>query len=130
MYQPPMLFRFIASGATPEAALALATAEDSSRSADPFVRRADLTKVGTVVVVPDRAPLRAVAAGHFGDAYCAFDGADGGPLSEDDAEWLADRLIEDDDPRVATGSAGALLLDRPGDAPAWLFFGWTVQAHD
>ncbi|MEU6350120.1 hypothetical protein ABZ896_12415 [Streptomyces sp. NPDC047072] len=129
MYQPPMLFRFIARGATPEAALALAAAEDNSRPSDPFVRRADLTKVDTVVVVPDRAPLRAVAAGYFGDSYAAFDGADGGPLTEDDAEWLADRLIEDDDPRVATGSAGALLLDQPGDAPAWLFFGWTVPAH-
>ncbi|RLU82605.1 hypothetical protein CTZ27_30090 [Streptomyces griseocarneus] len=91
-------------------------------------RHADLTKVKGVVVVPDRAPLRAVEAGYFGDSYTAFDGADGAPLDADDAEWLADRLIEDGDHRIASGAAGALLLDTPTAQSSWLFFGWTVQA--
>jgi hypothetical protein len=123
-----MLFRFTASGPTPESALAAAIAGDTSRPHDPFVRRADLTRVKRVVVIPDRAPLHAVAAGHFGDSYAAFDGTDGGALSEDDADWLADRLIEDDDLRISSGAAGALLLDGPEADPTWLFFGWSIQS--
>ncbi|WP_424892174.1 hypothetical protein [Streptomyces sp. XH2] len=123
----PMLYRFIASGPTPESAFAAFAAEDAARPRDPFHRRADLTKVKGVVVVADRAPLRAIEAGYFGDSYTAFEGADGGPLKEEDADWLADRLIEDDDRRIS-GTAGALLLDDPMAKPTWLFFGWAVQA--
>ncbi|MFF4534273.1 hypothetical protein ACFY1P_34000 [Streptomyces sp. NPDC001407] len=124
----PMLYRFVASGPTPERAFAAYATEDASRPHDPMYRRADLTKVKRVVVVPDRAPLRAVEAGYFGDSYAAFDGADGGPLDRDDADWLADRLIEDHDQRIASGAAAALRLNAPTAEPSWLFFGWTVQA--
>ncbi|MFG2711956.1 hypothetical protein ACGFX2_15535 [Streptomyces goshikiensis] len=37
-----------------------------------------------------------------------FDGVDGGPLCEDDADWLADRLIEEYDPIVRSGAAALL----------------------
>jgi len=127
----PMLYRFSASGSTPQNAFAAFAAEESSRPHDPMFRRADLSRVAGVVVIEDRAPLRALAAAAFGDAYAAFDSKDGALLSEDEAEWLADRLIEDDDPRISsgrTGPAGALLMDTPGSAPTWLFFGWTDPA--
>ncbi|MCX4791895.1 hypothetical protein OG369_39240 [Streptomyces sp. NBC_01221] len=129
MYLFPMLFRFTASGSTPESAFDTFGAEHASQPLDPFSARADLKKMKGVVVVRDRAPLHAVAVGHFNDSYRASTPADGGPLNEDDAEWLADRLIEENHESVASGTAGALLLDMPGDEPTWLFFGWTVQGE-
>jgi len=123
----PMLYRFTASGVTPADAFAGYVAEDGLRPQDPVHRRADLSKARGVAVIQDRAPLRTIAMGYFNDSYCAFSGADGAPLSEDDAEWLADRLIEDDDPRLRAGLAGALLLDAAVDStPTWLFFGWAI----
>jgi hypothetical protein len=126
----PMLYRFTASGVTPADAFAGYAAEDGLRPQDLMHRRADLAKVKGVAVIEDRAPLRSIAVGYFNDSYCAFSGADGTPLSEDDAEWLADRLIEDDDARIPAGVAGALLLDAsPDPAPTWLFFGWAVPTQ-
>ncbi|WP_394426353.1 hypothetical protein [Streptomyces sp. SGAir0957] len=129
MHPYPMLFRFTASGPTPQRAFAAYAAKDSEQPTDPFAPRADLTKVTTVAVVGDRAPLRAIDVGYFNASYDPAAGTDGAPLSEDDAEWLADRLIEDDAPCVRPGTSGALLLaDAP--EPSWLFFGWSVRAAD
>jgi hypothetical protein len=114
-----MLFRFTASGPTPEKAFAAFAAQDSEQPHDPFRPRADLSKVATVKVANSRDRLRA-------NGY--FDDPDGGPLSEDDADWLADRLIEDDDPIVRSGAA-ALLLRTPGDGPTWCFFGWSTRGE-
>ncbi|MFI5987553.1 hypothetical protein ACIBEA_42665 [Streptomyces sp. NPDC051555] len=123
----PVLYRFTASGATPEGAVARYTAQEHARPRSPFVRHPDLTRVKRVTVVVERAALRAAAA-ELGDFYAAFDGPDGGPLCEDDAEWLADRLTEEDDPCIRSGGTGALLLDTRGAERSWLFFGWTVQS--
>ncbi|TGB03235.1 hypothetical protein [Streptomyces sp. MZ04] len=128
MHLYPMLFRFTASGPTPQEAFAAYTAKDIAQPTDPFSPRADLTKVAAVTVVGDRAPLHADEAGCSNASYNAAVGADGAPLSEDDAEWLADRLIEDDAPCVRSGAAGALLLTHPTAEPSWLFFGWSVRA--
>ncbi|MCL3999081.1 hypothetical protein [Streptomyces lavenduligriseus] len=115
----PMLFRFTASGPTPEEAFAAFAARDSEQPYDLFRPRADLSKVTRVKVADSRDRLRADGC---------FDGPDGGALSEDDADWLADRLIEDDDPIVRCGAA-ALLLRTPGDEPTWCFFGWSTRGE-
>lgn len=129
MHLFPMLFRFTASGTTAESAFDTFATEHASQPTDPFSPRADLKKMKGVVVVRDRAPLYALAAGYFNDSYHPSTAADDDPLSEDDAEWLADRLIEENHQSVSSGTAGALLRDIPGDEPSWLFFGWTVQAE-
>jgi len=129
MHQFPMLFRFIASGATPENAFALYAAADRELPVDLFSPRADLTKVDRVTVVRERATLHAVAAGYFNASHVPSSPCDGEPLNEDDAEWLADRLIEDDAPCVRLGGAGALLLDAAGPEPSWLFFGWSTRVE-
>ncbi|GAA3952713.1 hypothetical protein GCM10022384_02800 [Streptomyces marokkonensis] len=74
MITAPMLFRFTASGPTPEAAFA---AQDAEQPHDPFRPRADLSKVTEVKVANSRDRLRADGC---------FDGQDGGPLCEDDAD--------------------------------------------
>lgn len=130
MHPYPMVFRFTASGTTPERAFAAFADADGNQPQDPFSPRPDLTKVKGVVVVRDRTPLRAVEAGYFNDSHIPSTSADGSPLSEDDAEWLADLLIEEHDRCVRSGTAGALLLDRPGPQRSWLFFGWSVRAAD
>ncbi|MGW7197341.1 hypothetical protein [Streptomyces chryseus] len=130
MYLSPMPLRFTASGPWPECAFAAYAAKDSTQPLNPFRPRAELTRVMGVVVVRDRAPLHAVAAGYLNDSHNTSTAADGDPLSEeDDAEWLADRLIEENDACVRSGTAGALLMDIPGPERSWLFFGWSVQAQ-
>ncbi|WP_406003899.1 hypothetical protein [Streptomyces sp. NBC_00829] len=130
MHQFPMLFRFIASGATPESAFATYAAKDRELPVDPFSPRADLTTVNRVTAVRERAALHAVAAGYFNASILLPSSpSDGEPLNEDDAEWLADRLIEDDAPCVRSGGAGALLLDAAGPEPSWLFIGWSTRAE-
>ncbi|WP_199839039.1 hypothetical protein [Streptomyces sp. XY66] len=114
-----MLFRFTASGPTPEAAFSAFAAQDRAQPHDPFRPRADLSKVTQVKVADSRDRLRADGC---------FAGQDGGPLGEDDADWLADRLIEDYDPIVRSGAA-ALLLHTPGDEPTWCFFGWSTRGE-
>ncbi|MEU5958259.1 hypothetical protein [Streptomyces sp. NPDC047525] len=119
MYLNTVLYRFTASGLTPESAFHAHAKADGAGEHDAFASRADLEKVRTVSVVHERDPLRDAGA---------FDGADGGPLSEANAEWLADRLIEEDDQRASSGAA-ALLLDFETPAPSWLFFGWGIRAE-
>ncbi|MFD8413960.1 hypothetical protein ACFV2Q_19745 [Streptomyces sp. NPDC059650] len=119
MITDPMLFRFTASGPTPEAAFAAFAAQDGTEPHDPFRPRADLSKVTRVTVADSRDRLRADGG---------FDGPDAGPLSEDDADWLADRLIEDYDPIVRSGAA-AVLLRAPGGEPTWIFFGWSARGE-
>ncbi|MER5549912.1 hypothetical protein ABT072_47875 [Streptomyces sp. NPDC002589] len=126
MHPSPMVFRFTASGPSAETAFASHAAEDRKRPVDPFSRRADLTKVGCVTVVRDRSALDAATAGYFNASYVPSPASDGAPLDEDDADWLADRLIEDDAPCVRSGGAGALLLEAAGPEPSWLFFGWST----
>lgn len=49
------------------------------------------------------------------------------PLSEPDAELLADKLIEDRDPRINDkwGPAGAIpIKSADGKINSWLFLGW------
>ncbi|MFJ4151893.1 hypothetical protein ACIP10_30570 [Streptomyces galbus] len=125
MHPDPMVFRFTASGPSPESAFARHAAEDRKLPVDPFTRRADLTKVSGVMVVRDRSMLGPVVTGYFiGPSPAAV--PYGAPLDEEDAEWLADRLVEDDAPCVRSGSAGALLLKTTGPEPSWLFFGWST----
>ncbi|MFE3559480.1 hypothetical protein ACFXKW_32190 [Streptomyces sp. NPDC059193] len=123
----PVLYRFTASGPTPEDTFARYTAQEQSRHRSSFERHPDLTRVKRITVVVERSALRAAAA-ELGDVYAAFTGLDGGPLCEDDAEWLADRLTEEDDPCIRTGAAAALLLETAGAERSWLFFGWTVES--
>ncbi|MFD9270587.1 hypothetical protein ACFWB1_20400 [Streptomyces goshikiensis] len=99
MIATPMLFRFTASGPTPEAAFAAFATKDGEELHDPFWPRADLSRVTEVTVAADRDRLRADGC---------FDGAAGGPLCEDDADWFADRLIEEYDPIVRSGAAARL----------------------
>lgn len=44
------------------------------------------------------------------------------PLPAEDAQALADKLLQEDDPRISDkwGPAGAIPIDGGG----WLFFGW------
>ncbi|NBM14455.1 hypothetical protein [Streptomyces sp. GC420] len=125
MHLDPMVFRFTASGTSAESAFANHAAKDRELPVDPFARRADLTKVGRVTVVRDRSALGPVIAGYFNDSVPS-PVPYGAPLDEDDADWLADRLIEDDAPCVRSGGAGALLLETTGPEPSWLFFGWST----
>ncbi|MFE9121328.1 hypothetical protein [Streptomyces sp. NPDC007172] len=125
MHQDPMLFRFTASGLDAESAFTSHVAEDRELRGGPFARRADLTKVGRITVVRDRSALGPVVVGYFTDS-APWPVPYGAPLDEDDAEWLADRLIEDDAPCVRAGGAGALLLETPGPERSWLFFGWST----
>lgn len=65
MIATPMLFRFTASGPTPEAAFAAFAAQDGEKPHDPFWPRADLARVTQVTVAADRyrcAPTAASAA--------------------------------------------------------------------
>ncbi|MFI6689502.1 hypothetical protein [Streptomyces sp. NPDC050485] len=126
MHPIPMVFRFTASGSSAASAFASHAAEDRNLPADPFRRRADLTKVGRVTVVCDRSALDAVTTGYFNASNVPSPPSDGAPLDEDDADWLADRLIEDDAPCVRSGGAGALLLETAGPELTWLFFGWST----
>lgn len=126
MHLDPMVFRFTASGPNAESAFASYAAEDRKLPVDPFSRRADLTKVGPVTVVRNRSALGPVMAGYFNASSLPSPVPYGAPLNEDDADWLADRLIEDDAPCVRSGGAGALLLDTEGPEPSWLFFGWST----
>ncbi|MEU0022089.1 MULTISPECIES: hypothetical protein [Streptomyces] len=126
MHLEPMVFRFTASGPSAESAFAKHAAKDRELPVDPFSRRADLTKVGRVTVVHDRSALGPVLAGYFNAISVPSSVPYGAPLCEDDADWLADRLIEDDAPCVRSGGAGALLLDTAGPEPSWLFFGWST----
>ncbi|MER6195978.1 hypothetical protein ABT234_01175 [Streptomyces sp. NPDC001586] len=119
MIATPMLFRFTASGPTPEAAFAAFAAQDGAKPHDPFWPRADLSRLTEVTIATNRDRLRADGC---------FDSVDGGPLCEDDADWLADRLIEEYDPIVRSG-ATALLLSTPGDESTWCFFGWSVPGE-
>lgn len=125
MHLDPMVFRFTASGPSADTAFTRHAAEDGDRPADPFARRADLTKVGRVTVVRDRSALGPVIAGYF-NASAPSSVPYGAALDEDDADWLADRLIEEDAPCVRSGGAGALLLEPTGAEPTWLFFGWST----
>ncbi|MEU5137721.1 hypothetical protein [Streptomyces californicus] len=125
MHLEPMLFRFAASGPSAESAFERHAAEDRKRTVDPFSRRADLTKVGPVTVVRGRSALGPVVAGYFNTSLPS-PVQYGAPLSEEDADWLADRLIEDDALCVSSGGAGALLLEAAGPQPSWLFFGWST----
>ncbi|WDN55890.1 hypothetical protein [Streptomyces clavuligerus] len=125
MYQDPMVFRFTASGSSAERAFARQVTEDRKLPADPFARRADLAQIVRVAVVRDRSALDAATAGYFNDTPAPALVGNGSPLSEDDAEWMADRLMEDGAPCVRPGSAGALLLAAAGPEPTWLFFGWS-----
>ncbi|MFJ5850833.1 hypothetical protein [Streptomyces sp. NPDC092903] len=130
MHLFPMLIRFTASGATAEGAFDTFAAEHASQPLDPYSPRADLKAMKGVVVMRDRTPLHADAGDHLNNSSGASTPADSGPLSEDDAEWLADRLIEENHACVASGTAGALLLDTPGPERSWLFFGWSVPAAE
>ncbi|MGV2915559.1 hypothetical protein [Streptomyces alfalfae] len=125
MHLEPMVFRFTASGPSAESAFANHAAEDRKLPVDPFSRRADLTKVDRVTVVRSRSALGPVMAGYF-NASLPSPVPYGAPLDEDDADWLADRLIEDDALCVRSGGAGALLLETEGPEPSWLFFGWST----
>ncbi|MFD6185449.1 hypothetical protein [Streptomyces goshikiensis] len=99
MIASPMLYRFTASGPTPEASFAAFAAKDGEKPHDPFWPRADLSRVTEVTVAAGLDRLRVDGC---------FDGVDGGPLCEDDADWLADRLIEEYDPIVRSGAAALL----------------------
>ncbi len=120
MITDPMLFRFTASGPTPEAAFTAFAARNDAEPHDPFRPRADLSKVTLVKVADSRNRLRADGG---------FDGPDAGPLDEDDADWLADRLIEDCDPIVRSGAAALLLRTTSGGEPTWIFFGWSTPGE-
>ena len=62
----------------------------------------------------------------------------------DDAEKLAEEVLDGDDPRISDkrgrGPAGAIRitlssvypghLDRPDDPEAWFFFGWAERRPD
>ncbi|WP_435057807.1 hypothetical protein [Streptomyces sp. bgisy060] len=125
MHLDPMVFRFTASGPSADAAFTLHATKDGNRPVDPFARRADLTKVGRVTVVRDRSALGPVIAGYF-NASVPSPVPYGAALDEDDADWLADRLMEDNAACVRSGGAGALLLETTGPEPTWLFFGWST----
>ncbi|MGY4963542.1 hypothetical protein [Streptomyces sp. 900105245] len=125
MHLDPMVFRFTASGPNAETAFTRHAAEDRALPVDPFARRADLSRVTRITVVRDRSALGPVVAGYFNDS-APSPVPYGAALDEDDAEWLADRLIEDDAPCVRSGGAGALLLNTVGPEPSWLFFGWSA----
>ncbi|GLX22434.1 hypothetical protein [Streptomyces lavendulae] len=125
MHLDPMVFRFTASGPTAETAFTRHAAEDRVLPVDPFARRADLSRVTRITVVRDRSALGPVVAGYFNDS-APSPVPYGAALDEDDAEWLADRLIEDDAPCVRSGGAGALLLKAAGPEPSWLLFGWSA----
>ncbi|MEU7073003.1 hypothetical protein AB0B30_28115 [Streptomyces narbonensis] len=125
MHLDPMVFRFTASGPDAETAFKRHATEDGDLPVDPFARRADLSRVSRVTVVRDRSALGPVVAGYFSDS-APSPVPYGAALDEDDAEWLADRLIEDDAPCVRSGDAGALLLNTAGPEPSWLFFGWST----
>ncbi|MEU8545130.1 hypothetical protein AB0C52_34890 [Streptomyces sp. NPDC048717] len=126
MHLDPMVFRFTASGPSADTAFKLHAATDRDLPIDPFARRADLTKIGQVTVVRDRSALGPVIGGYF-NMSVPSSVPYGAALGEDDADWLADRLIEDDAPCVRSGGAGALLLEATGPEPTWLFFGWSTQ---
>ncbi|KOV41919.1 hypothetical protein [Streptomyces sp. H036] len=126
MHLDPMVFRFTASGPTADTAFRRHAAADRDLPIDPFARRADLTKVSRVTVVRDRSALGPVIAGYFNTSVPS-PVPYGAPLDEDDADWLADRLIEDNAPCVCSGGAGALLLEAAGPEQTWLFFGWSAQ---
>lgn len=50
------------------------------------------------------------------------------PIALNDAQALADKLLEDNDPRIDDkwGPAGAIpfFQNKPGVIEGWLFFGW------
>jgi hypothetical protein len=122
----PRIFRVTSSGKTADAAFNAAVREAAQQPGQMGPQSSIGQKPG-FLVINDRTALRDFARENPHDAYAAFNGEDGEPLCEDDAEWLADRLIEEGDSRIARTDdpAGALLLKGPGPT-AWLFFGWAA----
>lgn len=125
MHLDPMVFRFTASGPSAQSAFTIHAAQERDLPVDLFARRPDLAKICRVTVVRDRSALGPVIAGYFNES-APSPVPYGAPLGEDDADWLADRLIEDDAQCVRSGGAGALLLDTTGPESSWLFFGWST----